>query len=152
VLAGAALLATSTPSTAPWLIAFALGVIGLGMGSSWPIYVVATQNTVDHAQVGVATAVLIFFRTMGGSIGVTGLGAVFSARLSTQLSGQPGVDVDSLRHDDGTVSHAVEIALASSLQSVFLALLPLAIVLLALAFQLEERPLRSAQTTLFPSP
>lgn len=149
VLAGMLALTVPGADISAWLIAVALSLVGFGMGSTWPIYVVATQNAVEHSQVGVATAVLIFFRTMGGSIGVAVMGAVFAARLTAELAAGPGVRVhtDRLVHGMATTAGAVQPAVASSLQTVFLLLTPLALATLALAARLEEKPLRSTPAT-----
>ena len=147
-LAGAAILASISAGTPPWLIGIALTLLGIGMGSAWPVYVVASQNALEHARVGVATAMLIFCRTMGASVGISILGAVLSARLTAELAGLGDataghVDVNGLLHGS-SVPATVELALASSLRTVFVALLPLAVIALVLAIRLEERPLRSA--------
>ena len=56
-------------------------VIGVGMGSMFQTFVIATQNRVDPSELGVATAAIQFFRSMGGSLAVAGLGALLTARL-----------------------------------------------------------------------
>jgi hypothetical protein len=54
---------------------------GAGMGMTWPVYMVATQNAVARSDLGAASGVLLFFRTMAGSVGIALLGAVLNARL-----------------------------------------------------------------------
>jgi EmrB/QacA subfamily drug resistance transporter len=152
VLTGVGLLATLAPSSPHWLIALAVFLIGLGMGSSWPIYVIATQNAVEHAQIGVATAGIVFCRTMGGSLGVAVLGSVFAARLSTELSQAPGADAAELDVarllERGTADLAAAgTALDSSVHVVFLLLLPLAVASLILALRLDEQPLRTGHAS-----
>ena len=47
-------------------------------------FVIATQNRVDPADLGVATAAIQFFRSMGGSLAVAVLGALLIARLARE--------------------------------------------------------------------
>jgi EmrB/QacA subfamily drug resistance transporter len=61
--------------------ALCLLVFGLGFGLVSQMLVVAVQNSVERAQLGIATATTTFFRALGGSVGAAGLGAVFATRL-----------------------------------------------------------------------
>jgi MFS family permease len=103
--------------------ALPLVLVGAGMGMTWPVYMVATQNAVARTEFGVASGALLFFRTMAGSVGVAVVGGVLSARLGER-----------------TGPHA----LAGALQTVFLLLVPLAAGLLVVATVLDELPLPSA--------
>ena len=120
----------------------ALVVLGVGMGISYPIYVVATQNAVATSDLGVATSSLLFLRTMGGSLAVAGMGAVLTYRLDAELA-DSGTRVDTGRLLAGDVPPDVEGALAASLHTVFLVSLPIALIALALAVALPIRPLRA---------
>src|SRR5262249_55453802 len=62
-------------------IAFALGVIGLGIGLAFPVLTVSTQNAVHPRDLGVATASQSFFRSLGGTVGVALFGALIVALL-----------------------------------------------------------------------
>jgi hypothetical protein len=83
---------------------------------------------------------------------VAGLGALLAARLASELSERLGaaasqVDQDRLLEGGSAIPAdlvaATQHALADSLHSVFLALIPVAVLGLLLAFRLEELPLRS---------
>lgn len=50
--------------------------IGLGAGTTFPVANVSVQNAVSRADLGVATGVLTFLRSLGGASGVAALGAV----------------------------------------------------------------------------
>ncbi|PWV76988.1 drug resistance transporter, EmrB/QacA subfamily [Prauserella marina] len=65
-----------------WMGVF-LAMMGIGVGSLMQNLVLVAQNTVGMRDIGSATAVVTFFRTLGGSAGVSALGAV----LATQVSG-----------------------------------------------------------------
>ena len=60
----------------------AMFVLGLGLGLVMQVLVLAVQNAVDYAELGVATSGATLFRSMGGSLGTAALGAVFTARLT----------------------------------------------------------------------
>jgi EmrB/QacA subfamily drug resistance transporter len=154
VIAGTAMLALLGPSSSRPAVSLALLVTGCGMGVTWPVYVVATQNDVEPARLGVATASLQFFRTMGGSIAVVLLGALLTSRLTSELPARLGaaaaarVDPDRLIQGGAAVGaplrEGTAAALAASLQPVFVVLVPLAAAMLGLALRLRERPLRTA--------
>jgi EmrB/QacA subfamily drug resistance transporter len=156
VLAGVLGLASIDTGTSGPTVAGVLVVMGLGMGVTWPIYVVATQNAVDPADLGVATSTLQFFRTMGGSLAVAALGALLTSRLAAELpahvgrSAAAGIDTNDLIQGGGRQQHSplqggIEAALSASLHLVFLVLVPLAAVGVALALGLKERPLRRSR-------
>ena len=55
--------------------------MGLGLGLVMQVLVLAVQNAVDYAELGVATSGATLFRSMGGSLGTAVLGAIFTNRL-----------------------------------------------------------------------
>jgi hypothetical protein len=123
------------------------------MGTMVQTYIIATQNAVDGSVVGTATAALQFFRSMGGSLAVAGLGALLAARLSAELSSRlgdaaSGIDQDRLLEGSTAIPSglvaATQDALGAALHSVFLALIPIAALGLVFALRLEERHLRTA--------
>jgi len=151
VLVGVLLLSGIGVHTAKLAIGGCLVIVGIGMGISFQTYVVATQNAVAVHQLGVATAALQFFRTMGGTLGVAGLGALLNNRLTTELVahlGAAGHHIDQQRllqgglHVSRTLVSGTRAALASSLDSVMLVLVPLAAIGVVMALLLVERPLR----------
>ena len=155
VLLGVLVLASIDTGTSGSTVAGALVVMGLGMGVTWPVYVVATQNAVEPADLGVATATLVFFRTMGGSLAVAALGVLLTSRLTAELPAKLGhaaaarVDTNDVirgagRHTD-SVRVGVEEALGASMHLVFVVLIPLAAIGVALALGLKERPLRRSR-------
>ena len=152
VLAGCALLTTLGTGSSQLVASAFLLVIGLGMGSMFQTYVIATQNSVDVSQLGVATAALQFFRSMGGSLAVAALGTLLANRLATELASRLGdaaarVDNNRLLQGSANVPPALldgtRAALSAGLHSVFVAIVPLALIGLLLAFWLPEHPLRT---------
>ncbi|MEP6994002.1 MAG: MFS transporter [Acidobacteriota bacterium] len=71
-------------ASVPWISA-ACAVIGAGLGPSSMSQVLAIQNVVAERQRGVATSLVPFFRTIGGSIGVGAMGGLLAAGLSHRL-------------------------------------------------------------------
>src|SRR5262249_33811613 len=151
VLLGVTLLSQIDTGTSKLFIAGCLGIVGIGMGISFQTYLVATQNAVPIQLLGVATAGLGFFRTLGGTLAVAGLGALLNNRLATELTKQLGDaahSIDKQRLLKGGLDvtpnlvHGTRVALATALADSLLALVPLAIIGVVLGFLLPERPLR----------
>jgi EmrB/QacA subfamily drug resistance transporter len=61
-------------------------VLGLGLGMVMQVLVLAVQNSVDYRFLGVATSGSTLFRQVGGSIGVSVFGAIFTNRLASELA------------------------------------------------------------------
>jgi len=126
-------------------------VLGLGMGLAMQVLVLAVQNAVDYRDLGTATGLVSFTRSMGGSFGVAIGGAILSNRLAANLSGRH-LDVNSLRSGPSRIAalppeiHGVVVhAFARSLDSVFLWAVPVAAIACVISIFLREAPLRSGQ-------
>ena len=65
------------------LIEPAIFLLGAGLGLVMPNMTVAVQNALPLARRGVGTAMLTFFRSLGGLLGVTGSGALLAHALHT---------------------------------------------------------------------
>jgi EmrB/QacA subfamily drug resistance transporter len=61
-------------------------LIGAGLGLTMLTLLIAVQQAVARAQLGVATSLNQFARSIGGAVGVAVMGAVLSAGLASQLS------------------------------------------------------------------
>lgn len=134
-------------------------VTGFGIGLAMQVIVLATQNGVEHKDLGTATSAVSFFRTMGGAVGTSFFGSILVNRLAYSMprflpsgvtvpaslangavSGSPAA-LNSLP----PVIHAALLqAFVSSLHVMFLAAIPFALVALVIAFFLPEKPLKSA--------
>ncbi|MFH9471756.1 MFS transporter [Streptomyces clavifer] len=82
VTAGLGMLGTIRYDTEYWHIAVFMFVMGLGIGMMMQNLVLATQNQVAPADLGSASSVVTFFRSLGGAIGVSALGAVMANRVT----------------------------------------------------------------------
>jgi EmrB/QacA subfamily drug resistance transporter len=73
-------------ATALWLVGVAMAVVGIGVGMTMQNLVLAVQNSVPLSELGAASASVTFFRSLGGTIGVSVLGAVLANRVTADLS------------------------------------------------------------------
>lgn len=140
-------------------------VLGLGMGMIVQVMVLAVQNSVEHRDLGTATGVETFARSMRASFGVAVFGAILNNRLAYHLPRllPPdqlfGIDPRRLtaspqviRQLPAPVQDGVLEALARSIHVAFLAALPLLVVAFLVTFLLREIPLRqTAHLTVPPS-
>ena len=142
--------ATTRLTTAGYMV-----VLGLGIGMVMQVLVLAVQNDVDHADLGVATSAASFFRSLGGSVGAAAFGAILSSRLGVWLPRlvppelAAGFDPATIQGSPaaiaklpGPVRDAVAEAFARSIGTVFLTAVPFAVAALLLVLLLEEKPLR----------
>jgi hypothetical protein len=74
---------TLSRAAAAWHVALA----GVGMGLVFVPMLIAVQNSVTRSQLGSATSLTGFFRTMGGAVGVAVMGAALTHRLERSLAG-----------------------------------------------------------------
>src|SRR5215207_5448275 len=82
---GMFLLSRLEVDTAPWLASVYMLVLGIGIGLTMQVLVLVVQNDAPPRDIGVATSTATFFRSMGGSLGVALFGAIFAARLNSEL-------------------------------------------------------------------
>ncbi|WBC15769.1 MDR family MFS transporter [Micromonospora sp. WMMA1998] len=86
LVAGFALLGTVDHETSLVLVGVAMFVVGVGVGMTMQNLVLAVQNTVALSDIGAASASVAFFRSLGGTIGVSVLGAVLARRVSDRIT------------------------------------------------------------------
>ncbi len=133
-----------------------MAITGIGIGMSMQVLVLATQNAVDRADLGVATSGATFFRSMGGAIGVAMFGALLRHENAStipdrikefkvpaeQLSGDNlsiGSPADVAQLPDA-LHNAVVNGFADSMQVVFFSAAPFAILgFIVVLFLREQR-------------
>ncbi|MHA6801623.1 MFS transporter [Bounagaea algeriensis] len=76
------LLSTMDSETDLVLVGCYLALMGIGVGMLMQNLVLAVQNATSSRDMGSVTSVVTFFRTLGGSAGVSVLGAVLATRLT----------------------------------------------------------------------
>jgi DNA-binding MarR family transcriptional regulator len=133
-------------------------VLGLGLGMVMQVLVLVVQNAVEYRNLGAATSAATFFRSIGGSFGVAVFGAIFSNQLAENLprylsSGAVSADIgpgavlsapSQLQQLSAPVREGYVQAFAASMDTVFLAAVPFALVAFVLAWFLPELPLSKA--------
>ncbi|WP_405094804.1 MDR family MFS transporter [Micromonospora sp. NBC_01412] len=150
---GFALMGTLRYDTDFWLLSCYMAIIGVGLGMTMQNLVLAVQNTVGAQDLGAASSVVAFFRSLGGAVGVSALGAVLGHRvkdfiadgltglgLPASASGGSGLpDVHAL---PGPIRTVVESAYGHGAGDVFLAAAPFALIALIAVSFIKEVPLR----------
>ncbi|MET7368376.1 MFS transporter [Streptomyces sp. NPDC005566] len=159
VTAGLGMLGTIRYDTEYWHIAVFMFVMGLGVGMMMQNLVLATQNQVAPADLGAASSVVTFFRSLGGAIGVSALGAVMANRVTHYVkdgladlgpqgaafghggTGGGGIpDLDKLPAPFRTV---MEVAYGHGVADVFLYAAPAALVAFIVTIFIKEVALKS---------
>jgi MFS family permease len=128
---------------------------GMGLGFTMQVVVTAVQNSVDRRNMGVATASVTFFRSMGGAIGTALLGAILNIQLKHHLSeiigaaqGQVAAgtiktnDVSAIKALPEPIKSWVLEAFTRSMDDVFLVGVPFMAVAFVIALTMREKPLR----------
>jgi drug resistance transporter, EmrB/QacA subfamily len=145
---GLLLLANMQLDTPAWLVAIYMFLVGAGIGPVNSVSVTATQNAVPREVVGTATAGTTLFRQIGGSIGVSIFGAIFSSGLAARLGdvmpeggGTGGFSAQAVAALPEPVRNMVLEAFANALHPVFYTAAGAAVLAFALSFLLEERTL-----------
>jgi EmrB/QacA subfamily drug resistance transporter len=113
-----------------------LGLAGLGIGSVFPITTVSIQNAVRPYQLGTATGVMNFFRSLGGALMVSVFGAIVFGGAGG--AGHAGLTLEALAADVGRSGGD----LAMVFRWVFFAAACCLSVGLGCLVAMEERPLR----------
>ncbi|MBF8281714.1 MAG: drug resistance transporter, EmrB/QacA subfamily [Anaerolineales bacterium] len=144
--AGTVLLALTNGEGASYLgMVVYLALMGVGMGLSIPAFLIAVQSTVSRRVLGTATSTLQFSRSIGGTLGVSIMGAALTLRLFSGLReaglDPAGISVDSLLDPVARATSSLNVegvlrtALAAAIQNVFvIALVAAALGLAATAF------------------
>jgi len=78
LIGGLAMAGTIDHTTELWVTSIYTAIFGLGLGLLMQNLVLAVQNTVQAKDIGSASASVAFFRSVGGAIGVSVLGAIMN--------------------------------------------------------------------------
>jgi len=71
-----------TPSTSHLLLISMMVTLGISLGLCMPVFNIAVQNAFDQSKIGVVTASVQLFRSIGGTVGTAVLGATFNNSLT----------------------------------------------------------------------
>ena len=131
-----------------------MAVLGIGLGATMQNLVLAVQNNTAQRDMGAASSVVAFFRSMGGSIGVSVLGAVLShqvaadvtsglARLGVSGSGSGSSSIPDLATLPAPVRAVFEAAYGYGIGTLFMIAAPCALIALVAVLFIREVPLRT---------
>ena len=121
--AGLALMGTMDETTSLLELAVFMLAVGTGLGMLMQNLVLVVQNAVSRSEVGAASSLVAFSRSMGGAIGVSALGAVLSAHVG--------------RATGAAAMHAY----GTGIGELFLLAAPLGLVVILTVALLRENPL-----------
>ncbi len=138
-----------------YMVALIMYAFGSGLGFTMQVVVTAVQNSVDRRNMGVATASVTFFRSMGGAIGTALLGAILNIQLKHHLSEIVGAaqghppggpirtdDVTAIQTLPEPIKSWVLEAFTRAMDDVFLVAVPFMAVAFVIALTMHEKPLR----------
>lgn len=83
--AGTFLVYLAGANTNQILLMAELTMMGVGMGLSIPAFMISVQSSVPKRQLGTATSSLTFSRSIGGTLGVSVMGAFLASKLASGL-------------------------------------------------------------------
>jgi hypothetical protein len=114
------------------------------------VLVLAAQNAVDYRLLGVATSGATLFRQVGGSIGVSIFGAIFTNELGRELTRRLPAGAHApaqaspaaIEHLPAAIHDVYVAAVAVALHPVFLTATAVMVVAFGLTWRLRDVPLR----------
>ena len=153
VIVGLVLLSTIDDTTSLWVVGAFMAILGLGLGATMQNLVLAVQNNTSQADMGAASAVVAFFRSMGGSVGVSALGAVLGHQVADEISrglARLGIEggvgdthqIPDLATLPEPVRVVVEHAFGVATGHIFLVAAPFAVAALVAVLFIQEVPMR----------
>ncbi|WP_372457048.1 MFS transporter [Streptomyces purpurogeneiscleroticus] len=155
---GAATLGLMRYDTPYWQVVVYMTALGIGIGLMQQNLVLAVQNQVAPKDLGAASSLVTFFRTLGGAIGVSALGAALSTRISQYMKdgfaslGIPmphahgGGNIPDLKTLPPPIRGVVESSYGHGIADVFLYAAPFACMAFLLALCIREVPLKTANS------
>ncbi|MEU4774194.1 MDR family MFS transporter [Micromonospora sp. NPDC023644] len=155
---GMLLLATIDANTGMLLLGIYMAVLGIGVGMLMQNLVLAAQNDVPAQELGAATSTLTFFRSMGGTIGVSALGAVLANRVASLTAeklgplaggatGEGSAEVPDLSALPEPVLRIVQEVYGTATAELFLIGAPIALLSVVVVLFIREKPLHTLSGT-----
>nr|WP_326960877.1 MULTISPECIES: MDR family MFS transporter [unclassified Arthrobacter] len=153
LIGGLGLAGSMDHTTELWMTGTYTAILGVGLGLLMQNLVLAVQNTVQAKDIGTASASVAFFRSVGGAIGVSVLGAVLANRVKALVieklaaSGAPapaGSSAATMDLNDmpAPLRDIMRAAYGDAIAEVFLISAIVGLVALVAVLLIKERPLR----------
>lgn len=151
---GLILLGTIDPQIGLFRVGVYMAILGMGIGAVNQNLVLAVQNSAAQADIGAASSLAAFFRTMGGSIGVSALGAVLGHRVARDIEqgmidhgitppkGTTGSEIPDMTTLPEGMRGIVQTAYADASGDIFMYAAPFAVLALIAVLLIRESPLR----------
>ncbi|ALD14030.1 multidrug MFS transporter [Clavibacter capsici] len=86
IVAGTGLLSTLRYDTDFVLVGIYMFVLGAGLGMLMQNLVLVVQNAIEVKNLGVATSAVTFFRSLGGTVGVSVLGSILGTIIASEIT------------------------------------------------------------------
>jgi EmrB/QacA subfamily drug resistance transporter len=86
IVAGTSLLSTLRYDTDFVLVGIFMFVLGAGLGMLMQNLVLVVQNAIEVKNLGVATSAVTFFRSLGGTVGVSVLGSILGTIIASEIT------------------------------------------------------------------
>jgi len=153
LIGGLGLAGSMDHTTDLWLTGIYTAILGVGLGLLMQNLVLAVQNTVQAKDIGTASASVAFFRSVGGAIGVSVLGAVLGNRVKELVveglatagikvpAGSAAASMD-LKDMPAPIRDIMRAAYGDAIAEVFLISAIIGLVALVAILFIKERPLR----------
>ena len=100
MIAGIALLSMMTVDTSYACAVMNIVITGFGLGITMPLYTIAVQNAVPYRLLGVATSSSAFFRSVGGTVGLSILGSILNNRFASEFTSRLPETVKAIMPQD----------------------------------------------------
>jgi EmrB/QacA subfamily drug resistance transporter len=150
LVAGFAGLSVLDHETPLWYVGIAMALVGIGVGMSMQNLVLSVQNTVALKDIGAASSTVAFFRSLGGTIGVSVLGAVLAHRVTDTLTSELGTSASSSGGSSlnigalpESIQHLVRAAYGDATGHIFMISAAIAVVGVIAALLMKPTALRS---------
>ncbi|MDO9410290.1 MDR family MFS transporter [Patulibacter sp.] len=150
---GLALMGTIDEKTSLVEVGIFMFVLGAGIGMVMQNLILAVQNVIPVDKIGAGSALIAFFRSLGGAIGVSVLGAILGSKVASTTAdglaeqgipsaGAPsGGSIPDVGALPGPVREIVEHAYGTGVAEIFLIAAPLGVVAFIAVWFLREKAL-----------
>ena len=151
MVGGMLLLSTIDARTTVFNVSVFMAVLGAGLGLLMQNLVLAAQNDVPARDLGATTSTLTFFRSLGGAIGVSALGAVLANKVTSLMTEKfgpmatsgGGSKVPDLSVLPAPVREIIADIYATATAELFLVAAPIAALALLAVLFIKEKPLKT---------
>ena len=155
MIPGIYLLSRMGAGTSTWEGVAYMLPLGIGLGLSMQVIVLAVQNAAPHRDLGAATAGVNLFRSLGSAFGIAIFGSILNNRLTYELTQTIPAEAlgqfsrrtltaspERLKALPPDIHSGVVDAFSNSLHTVFISAVPIIVVAFLISWLLRDLPLR----------